>query len=308
MSDFKLSEDLTKTQELSEVQVTAIQDVVTTHYKEHKDANGIADLKKEWDSKANDDAEAILNGAATKITDLTKVSRDQGEKIADFIGRATDTHFTSTKQLLEDSKTEYEEKVKNFKGDPDLVKNFGEVQTKYDALQKKEADYDAMLKSGIKDKYDKLIVEHATNLQAVAFGSVKPTFHKDANQFEVSAKWNDFIKKVEEKHNIVMVDNEAKAVDKENEHKVVSLKDLVDADETLKELMKGRTQDPLNAKETDFKEVEGVPFKVPVNADGATITKLIYEQLATEGLEKFGDGADKWTKRFAELNRKARAT
>lgn len=300
----ELSKDLIEAQKLSTEQVTAIQDVVTTHYKEHTDANGIADLKKEWDGKANTDAEAILNGAATKITDLTKVSRDQGEKIADFIGRATDTHFTSTKQLLEDSKTEYEEKVKNFKGDPDLVKNFGEVQTKYDALQKKEADYDAILTSGIKDKYDKLVVEHATNLQAVAFGSVKPSFHKDANQFEVSAKWNDFIKKVEEKHNIVMVDNEAKAVDKENEHKVVSLKDLVDADETLKELMKGRTQEGLPAKEADFKEVEGVPFKVPKDADTAVTTKLIQDHLAKEGIDRM---SDEYSEKFSELNKKVRA-
>jgi hypothetical protein len=54
----------------------------------------IADLKKGWDGKANSDAEGILNGAAVKVAEVTKVTRNQGEKIADYIVRAGNEHLS----------------------------------------------------------------------------------------------------------------------------------------------------------------------------------------------------------------------
>ncbi len=295
----ELDKEFVETQKLSDEQVTAINDVVKGHYDPH-----IAELKKGWDSKANDDAEGILNGAATKVTETTKVTRGQGEKIADFMERAFDTYATSGKEALETAKKEYEAKVEDFQGDANLKADIINLKEKLDPLQKKEAEFDTMIGSGYKEKYDKLYIEHASSLESVAFGSVKPQFHKDANEFEVGHKWNAFIKETKEKHNIVMVDNEPIAIDKDNEHKRIPLKEIVAANEGLKELMQGRQQPGIDANQTDFKDVEGLPFKLPVGADSATITKLIQEHLKQEGVEKMSDA---YSEKFAELNRKARA-
>lgn len=302
MEKVEFSEDFVKEQGLSPEQVTAITDSVTGQYDPH-----IAELKKGWDDKAQKDAQAILDGAGKKITDLTKVERDQGEKIGDFIIRTWDDFSKKGQTALEKSKKEYDDKVANFEGDENIKSELEKSKGLYSDLQKKEADYDALLNSGVKDKYDKLVIKHESQNQALAFGSVKPTFHKDANPFEVKAQWNEFIKEIELKHNVVLVEGEAIAIDKENEHKRVPLKDLVKGNEVLTKLIDGRQQDALNAKgSSETRKIDGVPFDVPKDADGATITKLIQDHLTKEGVDKF-DSNSKYSEKFAELNRKVRA-
>lgn len=299
----EFAEDFIKQQGLSAEQVTAITSNVTNHYDTH-----IAEEKKGWDDKANKDAQGILDGATNKIVELTSVARNDKEKAAEYIDRAWATFSKDGLTALEASKKEYDDKVTNFEGDSNLKAELITLKEKIDPLQKKEADYDALLNSGVKDKYDTLVIEHKDNLRAVAFGGVKPSFHKDANEFEVSAQWSAFIKEVEEKHNVVLVDGEAIAIDKNNEHKRVPLKDLVKDNEVLTKLINGRQQEGLpTSQSSENRDIEGVPFAVPQNADDATITKLIYGQLEKENLEKFGESSGEWTDRFAELNRKVRA-
>lgn len=303
MENLEFSEAFVKEQGLSEEQVTAISGEAKGQYDTH-----IADLKKGWDDKANKDAQGILDGATNKIVELTSVARNEKEKAADYISRAYDVYAKESQEKLDKATKEYEDKVTNFEGDSNLKAEIITMKEKLDPLQKKEADYDKLLTSGIVDKYAKLEVEHKDNLRAVAFGSIKPSFHKDANEFETSARWNEFIKEVEDKYNVVLVDGEAIGIDKDNEHKRIALKELVKGNETLTALINGRQQEGMKTSQSsENRDIEGVPFPIPVGADDALITKLIREQLDKEGLKKFGEDSDKWTERFAEYNRKVRA-
>lgn len=287
-------------QKLSEDQMTAINGVIG----EAQDASGIAELKKGWDDKANKDAQGILDGATNKIVELTSVTRNEKEKAADYISRAYGVYSKESQEKLDKATKEYEDKVTNFEGDSNLKAEIITMKEKLDPLQKKEADYDKLLTSGIVDKYAKLEVEHKDNLRAVAFGSIKPSFHKDANEFEVSARWNEFIKEIEDKYNVVLVDGEAIGIDKDNEHKRVPLKDLIKGNETLTKLVDGRQQDPLKPDQVDLREVKDVPFLVPKDADNATITKLIQEHLLKDGVDRMSPG---YSDKFSDLNKKVRA-
>lgn len=295
---FEIKEDFAKEQNLTPEQVTAITGNVTTYH----DAE-VATLKQEWDGKANTDAEGILNGAASKIEKDTGVSREQGEKMADYILRSH-TEFSKDKTTaLETATKEYQDKVANFKGNDDVVNELESYKTKYSDLQKKEAEFDTLNDSGVQTKYDELLVSfNGLNIDT-SFNGVKPNFPQDANQYEVSAKWNEFKKEVLTTYDIKIVEGEALAISKENQHKQVKLKDLVSENTALKDLMAGRKQDGINAKQTDYKEVEGVPFKVPVNVDAKELTKLVQEQLTKENISKT---SMEYPKRFAAMYNKAK--
>lgn len=295
----ELTKELIEAQGLSEDQAKAI-----STFNNEQLANAIADTKKEYDGKANEQAEGILTGAAKRITELTNVERTQGEKIADFVDRAWSEFSTEGKTSLEQAKSEYEEKLKNFKGDPEVSKELLSLKDKLDTLQKKEADYDALLGSGVQDKYTELQGKYGTMQKEIAFSNVKPNFSQDANEYEVAAKWDDFKRGVLENYNIVLVEGEAIAVDKENEHKTIKLKDLVEKNEVLTELAKGRQQQGIPAQQTDLKDVDGVPFKIPANADGVELTKAVQDYLLTQKVDKLSPD---YSKKFSELYNKAKA-
>ena len=293
----ELSKEIIEAQGFSREQVTAMNAILTPLL----DEPTVADLKKEWDGKANEQAEGILTGAAKAITNLTKVERNQGEKVADYMARAYGVMSETGNTELAAAKLEYDDKVKNFKGDPDQAKRLEEARVKLDDLQKKEADYDALLSSGVKDKYDDLQGKYEAMNKQVAFGNVKPVFSADSNEYEVATKWSEFQSEVLGKYDVVLVDGEAIAIDKDNEHKTVKLKDLVAQNNVLTELVKGRQQQSMNGKQTDLKDVEGLPFKLDANAD---LTKQIQEHLAANGV---GNLDSTYSKKFGELYKTAKA-
>ena len=108
-----LTKEFIEEHKLEQAQVKAISEVTTSH---------IADLKGEWDGKANKDAEAILEGAANKIAETTSVQRDKGEKIADFITRSWGTFSEKQSNELKNKITEYDEKIKNAGSDESIKK------------------------------------------------------------------------------------------------------------------------------------------------------------------------------------------
>jgi len=292
----ELSKEFIEEHKLEEAQVTAITGFATTH---------IADLKGEWDGKANKDAEAILGGAADKIKEITGVEREKGEKMGDYINKSWDTFSVTKTKELDDKIGEYDEKIKNVKGSEPLVKEFDAVKLKYETLQKKEADFDELLNSGIKDKYDTLLGETSTLKVATAFNTVKPNFPDTANLYESAAKWNAFKKEVLKDNTLEEVDGEWLAINKENKHKQAKLSELVSKDDDLKKLLEGRKQEGPNAKETVLTDIEGVPFKVPAEATSADRSKLINEHLDTKGIGKI---TPERTKMFKELNDKILAS
>lgn len=280
---------------LNENQVNAISGHVEKEY--------LPNLKKEWDGKANADAEGILDGAVRYAQEKTGVEleREKGEKAGDYFKRLTDTYTSSQLSLkekeLEDRKKEIEDKLKNFKGSDELKGQLETLKAENDKHLKALAELEPL--KGLDEKY-RQATDELTDLQKrVAYNGVKPNFPEEVNKYEAKAKWDEFVKATEEKNTIeIDKDNEAWAVDKENHHKRVKLSELVGQDENIKTLLQGRQQGGTGAKPANLKEVEGVPFKVPENATSSEKTKLVKDHLIKVGVEV---SSDEYTKKFTEL-------
>lgn len=259
----------------------------------------IATTKQEYDGKANTDAENILTGASTKIFEDTKIERNKGEKMGDYIPRVWSEFNTSKLAEVQTSKTEYEEKVRNFKGDKDLITKISTLEGDMDGLKQKYANYDELKDKA--EKYDPLSEKYEANKKQVAFNSVKPNFPKETNEYEVSAKWGDWKKGILEKFNLEIVDGEAIAIDKENEHRRIKLSELVKKDEGLTKLMEGRQQTGPGAKDTKLIDVTDVPFKVPEGADkdSEIRTKAVKDYLAGKNVSPI---SDEYSKLFRKYN------
>jgi len=257
----------------------------------------IADLKKQWDGKANSDAEGIINGALSKIIETTKIDRKVGEKAADYIARVSEEHLSSKRSEIETAKLQYEQKLKEFKGDEATKAELDAAKAKLDDAQKKLADYDVLKAKA--EKLDPLETEYKSMKMQVAFSSVKPTFPENVNPYESKAKWEDFVKDVQSKYTIELVDGEAMAIDKENQYKQVKLKDLLAADKNITELAQGRKQEGVGAKVAKAQKIEGVPFDVPEGSTRPQIRQMLQDHLiAKEGLKST---SQEYSKRFAEL-------
>ncbi|GEJ46018.1 hypothetical protein [Chryseobacterium sp. ON_d1] len=288
-----LSEEVIKETGLTPEQVSALTPKLTDYF---------SDQKKEWDKKANDNAEGILTGAANYLQEKTgvKVERQQGEKFGDYVARISTTALESKSSEIERLKSEYQQKIKDFKGDDATKAELEIAKQKLDAAQKQLANYDELTdKAG---KYETASKELSEFKIMAAFGNVKPAFSKEANQYEVKAKWNDFQKRVQDKYTIEIVDGEYIAVDKDNHYKNVKLTDLVNSDVELKSITGERAAAGVGSK--SFK-IEGLNEDVPEDAkkDTAKRAAFIEAQLAKEGLTVTSPG---YAKRFGELNKKIR--
>src|SRR6187402_366922 len=253
----------------------------------------LADQKKGWDGKANENAEKILDGAALKIAEATGVQRNQGEKVAEYILRAN----SGLKTDFETKKKEYEDKLKDFDGGKSQKEELDKLKGELDAAKIKLADWDSI--SDKASKYDET-VEKLTGLKLqVAFDGVKPQFAEGTNKWESDGVWNKFKTETLSKYTIELVDNEAIAINKENEHDRKKLTDLVDKDAELTRLSQGRKQDGLNGKQKDKQKIDGVPFDVPKDATSVERTKAIQDYLATQNIV---NTSPEYAKKFAEYN------
>lgn len=259
-----------------------------------------ATKQKEWDGLANKNAEGIINGAINSIQKQfgTELKREEGEKAADYLTRFSSTVVSGKQSELEILKSDYETKIKGVKGSETLSKEYEAMKTEREEILKKYADYDTLKEKAEKaDVYGQELSQ--LNLQ-VAYGNVKPSFPAEANKFEVDAKWNAFIEDVNKDYIIKVIDGKSKAIDKKNEFNIIDLNEIVLKDTNIQGLLKGRQQEGTGAKQVDLKSVDGVPFKVPVNADGKTRSKLIKEHLASKGIDNMHND---YSSKFAELNK-----
>lgn len=262
--------------------------------------NTVADTKKEYDGLANKNAEAILDGALLKVSTDTKIVRNQGEKVGDYLQRSW-VEFNAIKIAeTETAKKDYDEKVKNFKGDKDLITKISELDKTNDDLLKKYANYDEVLANS--EKYGSLLEKHNETKKQVAFGGVKPNFPKEVNTFEATAKWNEFIKKTEDSYNIELVDGIAIAIDKENKHKQVKLSELVSSDKDISDLLVGRQQTGTGHQEISKIEIKDVPFEVPEDSkkDSNKRAVVIRDYLAKIGMNKTSEN---YSKEFSKYNK-----
>lgn len=261
-------------------------------------ADQIADTKKEFEGLANKNAENILTGASKKIFETTKVERNQGEKVGDYVARAWSEFNTSKIDELGQSRSEYEEKVKNFKGDKDLITKITDLETEKDTLLQKYANFDDLKSKA--EQYDPLLENFSQMKKQVAFNKVKPNFPSEANPYEVNAKWSAFEKDILEKYDVQLVDGEPIAISKENQHSQKKLSELLSQNEDINALLKGRQQSGTGAQQANLTDIEGVPFKVPENASAEDRSKLIREHLTKEGY-KVTDPM--FSQKFAEINK-----
>jgi hypothetical protein len=287
----ELSSEFVEKNQLSTEQVTAITSEVGTH---------IANIKQEWDGKANENAEKILEGAAKSVSELTGIQRDKGQKIADYISFAGEKFFEGTKNTLITKEKELEEKIKNSKGDEVLKQELKETKEKLDGLKQKEALFSEYEKEDYKTKYQEANEKLSNQTKDIAFNSIKPTFPDTVNAYEAKGKWKEFIKDTLNKYSIKKDGEDWIAVDKENEYKIVKLDSLVKEDEQIQELLKGREQKGLGSKGKKI-TIEGVPFEVPATATPPERQKAIKDYLAS--LNILHTSAE-YSKKFAELNTK----
>lgn len=288
-----ITEELAKELNLTPEQVSAINPKITDY---------VSDQKKEWDGKANEQAEGILSGAAKYFQDKTGVKEDrqQGEKFADYFQRVSDRALEGQKSKLEEAQAEYAKKLKDFKGDEATKAELDKAKSDLDEAKKQLADYDVVKEKA--GKYDETSKSLSDYKRMAAFGNVKPSFTSGANKYEVDAKWKDFQKRVEDKYNIELVDGEYMAVDKENQYKNCKLSDLVEKDEELKSITEERKQGGTGATGEKFK-VEGFDGEISKDVKTNTVerSKLIKEKLAKDGISVTDPS---YAAKFSEYNKK----
>lgn len=292
----ELTKEFIEENKLTDEQVKAI----TPHVNTWHDTQ-VVELKGEYDTKAHDNAQAILDGAATSITKITKIDRKEGEKVADFMARSW-TDFSKAGQAeLDTKKAEYEAKIKDFKGDDATKEQLQDTLNKLDAIQKKTADYDEL--SEIKGKFETLSTEHLSMKERVVFGNEKPKFPETVDEYRAKAKWDEFVDKVKKDYDVELVDGESMAISKENKHKIVKLKDLIASDESISKLMEGRKQTGPGGEEVEKIKIDGIPFDVPKDLTSKDRAELIRVELAKQGLDKMSTA---YSTKFAEYNDKIR--
>lgn len=265
---------------------------LTPVYQEH-----FATKQKEWDTKANENAEGILDGAISKIVETTKVPRNQGEKVADYIERAGNTHLVNLKTDLENAKLEYDKKLKDFKGDDATKAELDAAKAELDKAKQTLANFDEIKAKA--DKYEPLETEYKNMKLQIAFQSVKPNFPETVNPYEAKAKWEEFINGVQGKYTIELVEGEAICKDKENEYKTIKLSELVSKDEELSKLAQGRAQGGTGGKQVEKVKVEGVPFEIAKGATSEERSKAIQGHLLKEGIAKT---SPEYAKKFKEIH------
>lgn len=262
----------------------------------------VANLKKGFSGEANKNAEAIISGAAEAA--LKKfgldIKRNDGEKNADFLQRVNEAVFENERQSVSTLKAEYEKKLKEFDGGDATKKELEDAKAKLDEAKRQLAEMEGYKEKA--EKFDPLASEYETLRQSVAYQSVKPSFPDTVNPYEAKAKWEQFVKQTNEKYSVVLVEGEAIAIDKDNEHRRVKLEELLKQDKDVTELLQGRQQRGTGAKPT--KSFEGLPFELPENPTSEDISRVINEYLAKNNVPKT---SPQFGSKFKEMHDKVHA-
>lgn len=301
----EISRELAEQIQLNETQIKAIQDASN---------NFEAELKKNWDGKANTDAENILSDVAKKVETMTGIKKEQGVKYADYLTLASENYLKGQKADLDRLRGELEEKIKTGNGDELTKKELEKVKIELnqnkidlDKYKEKAAKFEEWEKEDYKRKYESTLQTLTATSEKIAFQSVKPSFPETVNSYEASAKWKEFIDGVKTEYRIVEENEKYYAIDKENEHKRVLLSSLVEKDKNIQELTKGRSLTGLGSKDktSQQKNIEGIPFKIEEGATNADIAKSVKDYLTIE--LKMSVTSSEYAKKYAEFYNKIKA-
>lgn len=282
----EFTEDFVKENGFSEEQVQALTGYV---------APKIDELKEELNGKALENAEGILDSVISTTQQKFEVElpREQGEKHADYLTRLNEHVLSGSKSEVERLKSDYETKLKEFKGGDALKSELDEIKGKYNTALEKYANYDEMKEKA--DQFESLSQSNAALTRQVSYNSVKPNFPDTIDPRIVRVEWSEFIERVEDKW-IVGFDtekNKAIATEKDNPKNIVELSSLVEKDDELNKLTEERQQSGSGTKPASKEVVEGVPFKVDIKAPMTEIHKEIRTHLEGKGLavssNQYGD-------------------
>lgn len=270
-------------------QITKLNELTNAHE---------ATLKKDWDGKANTDAEAILQGAADSVETLTGIKREQGVKIKDYFTIAGESYAKGAKQSYDNKVIELDKKIKEGSTDPLVKKELEDTKLKLDALQQKEALFTDWEKNDWKGKFETADQELSSYKLNASFNAIKPTFPDTANVYEANGRWNEFVVKTKAEY---IINEDGTVVSRENKHVTTTLKALLEKDTALSDFAKGRQATGMETGAKAKVKIEGVPFDVPKNATASERTKAIQEYIT--GDLKISRMAPEYAPKFAEYNK-----
>lgn len=287
----EFTEEFIQENGLTDEQINAISPVVDKH------------VTTELGAKVHEHTENNLSKIWGTVKDLTGIERENGEKYADAIKRATELHFKGSEESYNRKLSELDEKIKNTKGDDSLKSELEAAKEQLTELKSIAEEHEDWKKNDYKNKYEETLSKLSNTQRKVAFNSVRPQKPEGVNEYEWKAKWDNWEKGILETHNIVFKEeqNEWIAVSKEQDWVKEKLSDLAKQDNTLQELVKGRQQTGTGVKTGEKVVIEGVPFEVPKDATAKERQTAVKEYLAGQGIKTTDSD---YAKKFAELNTK----
>ena len=294
----EFNEDFVKENNLTTDQIGAITNLYQSN---------VSELKKDWDNKANTNAEAIIQGAVTQAQKAVGIElpRNEGEKYSDYLNRISDAFVSTKKQSVDKLELEYQNKLKDFSGGDALKQEFEAFKEKADVFKQKAAQFDEWEAGDYKNKYENSSKELGALKQKQAFNSSKPDFPNHVNKFESLAKWKNFEGKVLAKYDVALNENdEAIAIDKDNNYNIKLLSDLVKEDEDIKGLLSKDEKQSNRGGGTNVpnKNIEGVPFLVSESMTPQDRNTAIKNYLTKE--LKLSITSREYSEKFSEYNKK----
>ena len=152
----EFTEEFIETNGLSEEQVKAVNGFVQSEI--------VPNIKKEYDGKANENAERIIDGAIKSTQEAfgIDIPRNQGEKQADYLKRVLPSVFKNKEDEIARKQKEIDDKLANFKGGEEYKAQLDKLNQEKDALLRQVAELEPL--KGYDEKY-KEASEKLTSMQ-----------------------------------------------------------------------------------------------------------------------------------------------
>lgn len=261
-----------------------------------------SEKESELTALANKNADAIFNGAAQKLTELTGIAKSDKEKYSDFFIRLGNEWLPeASKKKIEAAEEKVriaeekiriaEEKFNNHKGDEtlksELQKAKDELAKIPDLLSAKENEW--------KEKYEELEEKYTTFKLTKGFDDSMPKFDDNVNPFELKAKKQNAIDRIRQTYELSFDDKGNMIGTKDYQKSLVS--DLLNQDAELKDLILTDQGQGGGGHEKTKPPTKGL--NIPENISKGSAQQIIKEYIIN--VEKIGLIDEKYSERFKEL-------